>query len=236
MPNQTRPELEQKIVQMTERYPTASYLRISPQLRLMGVGVSASAVRYFWQRHGLSLRYQRGVVAGARGGRTRGRADRSADVASTMMAVLLLAASTLTLPRYYALPKKQDFSGAPDYVEVQRRPGEMVVAVGVAGMAYSRYFAPHWLVAQTQAELDAVRRDHPAVWLVYTIPIQLKALNPEFWRMIEEEFEIVKVFPGTLGGGEIYVCRARPGKNPLRATATYFLQNVGRDVRGSRKP
>jgi len=59
MPNQTPPELEQKILEMTERYPTFSYLRISPQLRLVGVGVSPSAVRYAWQRHGLTLRYQR---------------------------------------------------------------------------------------------------------------------------------------------------------------------------------
>ncbi len=59
MPNQTPPELEQKILEMTERYPTFSYLRISQQLRRVGVGVSPSAVRYVWQRHGLTLRYQR---------------------------------------------------------------------------------------------------------------------------------------------------------------------------------
>mgnify|MGYP001620049582 CR=1 FL=1 len=59
MPNQTPPELEQKILEMTEQYPAYSYLRISQQLRLVGVGVSPSAVRYVWQRHGLTLRYQR---------------------------------------------------------------------------------------------------------------------------------------------------------------------------------
>ncbi len=59
MPNETPPELERKILEMTERYPTYSYLRISQQLRLVGVGVSPSAVRYVWQRHGLTLRFQR---------------------------------------------------------------------------------------------------------------------------------------------------------------------------------
>jgi transposase InsO family protein len=59
MPNQTPPELEGKILEMTERYPTYSYLRISQQLRLVGIGVSPSAVRCVWQRHGLTLRYQR---------------------------------------------------------------------------------------------------------------------------------------------------------------------------------
>ncbi len=59
MPNQTPPELEAKILEMTERYPTYSYHRISQQLRLVGVGVSPSAVRYVWQRQGLTLRFQR---------------------------------------------------------------------------------------------------------------------------------------------------------------------------------
>ena len=57
MPNETPPELEGKILEMTERYPTYSYLRISQQLRLVGLGVSPSAVRYLWQRHGRPLHH-----------------------------------------------------------------------------------------------------------------------------------------------------------------------------------
>lgn len=45
MPNQTPPELERQILEMTERYPTYSYLRLSAQLRLIGVGASPAAVR-----------------------------------------------------------------------------------------------------------------------------------------------------------------------------------------------
>lgn len=33
MPNQTAPELEEKILEMTEQIPTASYVRVSQQLR-----------------------------------------------------------------------------------------------------------------------------------------------------------------------------------------------------------
>jgi hypothetical protein len=58
MPSQTQPELEQKILEITERYPTFSYLRIRQQLRLVGIGVSPSTVRYIWQRHGLTLCFQ----------------------------------------------------------------------------------------------------------------------------------------------------------------------------------
>jgi transposase len=59
MPNQTPPEMEQRILQMTEQYPTYSYVRISGQLRLIGVGVSPSAVRAVWLRYGLMLRIHR---------------------------------------------------------------------------------------------------------------------------------------------------------------------------------
>jgi transposase InsO family protein len=59
MPNQTPPEIEAKILQMTEQFPTYSYVRLSLQLRLIGLGVSASAVRAVWQRHGLTLRIDR---------------------------------------------------------------------------------------------------------------------------------------------------------------------------------
>ena len=59
MPNQTPPELEARILEMTEQFPSYSYIRISGQLRLVGVGVSPSAVRAVWARHGLTLRIQR---------------------------------------------------------------------------------------------------------------------------------------------------------------------------------
>jgi len=59
MPNQTPPEVERRILEMTEQFPTYSYLRISMQLKLVGVGVSPAAVRGVWLRHGLTLKIQR---------------------------------------------------------------------------------------------------------------------------------------------------------------------------------
>jgi hypothetical protein len=138
----------------------------------------------------------------------RTASGRWADGAGVALAGLIIAASAATLPRNYRLPK-QDFTGARDYVERHRQPGAAVVAVGLAGMDYGRYFAPHWSVAESQTELEAIRQAHPAVWLVYTLPIEVKAYRPDIWRIIEQDFEVVKVFPGTLGGGEVYVCMKR---------------------------
>lgn len=125
------------------------------------------------------------------------------------LALLLVVASALTIPRNYAHPK-QDYTGARDFVESHRGPNDAVVAVGLAGVAYSNYFAPKWSVAQTEAELDAVRRGKQQVWLVYTIPVEVKAYRKDVWETIQNDFAVVKVFPGTLGGGEVVVCRQLP--------------------------
>ena len=120
----------------------------------------------------------------------------------------MILASAVSLPRAYALPK-QDFAGARDYVGLARRPEDGVVAVGLAGIAFRRYFAPDWATPQSGSELAAIRRSHRRVWLVYTLPIELKTYRPDLWDEVEREFQVVQVFPGTLGGGDVKVCRER---------------------------
>jgi mannosyltransferase len=134
--------------------------------------------------------------------------EHTTRIAGFASAGFLIAVSVLTLPRCYALPK-QDFRGARGYVESHVAPGDGVVAVGLAGLAYSRYYAPDWFVARTRAELDELRRAHSRLWLVYTLPTHLKAYLPDVWQAVEEEFETVRIFPGSLSGGAIFVCRDR---------------------------
>jgi mannosyltransferase len=141
---------------------------------------------------------------------------------------LMIVASILTLPRYYAIPK-QDFTGARDFVEHHRSPTEPVIAVGLAGPAYSRYFAPTWLSAETRPEFDTLRSQHSAFWLVYTIPDQIKSLDPLFWREIQEDFKVVQVFPGSLGGGNVFVCQ--PGRS--QSAARNDWSNSTGKVRGT---
>lgn len=125
------------------------------------------------------------------------------------LAAAAVAFSILTLPRNYALPK-QDFSGARDFVERNRAPADAVVSAGLASTVYTRYLSTPWHVVETRSELDALRRKAPAVWLVYTLPIDLAARHPGVWEAVNHDFELVKVFPGTLGGGQVSVCRAGP--------------------------
>ena len=135
-------------------------------------------------------------------------AARWAYAAGVAGMVLLIAASALTVPRCYALPK-QDYTGAQEYVERHRREGSPVVVVGTAGQVYEKYFAPQWSFPRTARELAQLHGDHPDLTLVYSLPIELKAFQPEIWRIVERDFETVRVFPGTLGGGEVYVSQSR---------------------------
>jgi transposase InsO family protein len=59
MPNKTRPVLEDQILSYSLLYPSYGYARVALCLRLQGVYVAPSRVRYVFQRHGLNRRYKR---------------------------------------------------------------------------------------------------------------------------------------------------------------------------------
>src|SRR5206468_9014850 len=117
--------------------------------------------------------------------------------------------------RSFALPR-QDYLGAHDDVERNRQAGSAIVTVGLAARVYHSYVAPEWPVANDEPELQRIRAIHETVWLVYTLPAQLRAASPRLWNAIERDFEVVKSFPGSLGGGQVVVCRDRP-RNSYRA-------------------
>lgn len=124
------------------------------------------------------------------------------------LAGMMILASAITVPRCYALPK-QDFTGAKAYVEREFRPGDSVVVVGLAEHVYPTYYAPSWPVAQTPEELAALRSNTGRTFVVYTLPIELRAVHPGIWKTLAADFETDRIFWGTLGGGEVYVCRDR---------------------------
>jgi hypothetical protein len=144
-------------------------------------------------------------------------AARWRPLAGYALAGLMIAASALTVPRCYKLPK-QDFLGARDYVERRRAPDEPVIALSLASHAYTEYYAPSWPAAWSAAELDARRGSTGRAFVVYTLPEDLRAFHPDLWTAVHTDFETLKIFPGTLGGGEVYVCRERPRPGGQEAT------------------
>jgi hypothetical protein len=133
---------------------------------------------------------------------------RIADLMALGFSSIIIAASLVTVPKNYALPK-QSFAAAKNFVEVNASPGDAVVAVNLAGVVYGRYLTPFWPVVTKLQELQPLQESNERLWLVYTLPIEIKAFQPELWRTIERDFKVVRVFPGTLNGGEVFVCQKR---------------------------
>ena len=127
---------------------------------------------------------------------------------STAVLALMLFASVIPLRAEYLYPK-QDYLSAMRFVEGQQHPDEQVVTVGVVTTAFQRYYGRSWPLLETRAQLDAQLMQDRGTWLIYAMPIYIRASQPDVWDAIQSRFTVVRVFPGTLSGGEIFVCRSK---------------------------
>lgn len=149
------------------------------------------------------------VLAALRGGfvvvrwLVRWHPERVATVGATAVAAL----SLLTLPR--AWQPKQQFRAAYEFVEEERAPVDEVVALDVASHVYLlRGWAPTWHLTTSLSMLRESERSAGRTWVVYTLPARLRAVAPELYQHISSSrYEVVRIFPATVGGGEIHVLR-----------------------------
>lgn len=128
----------------------------------------------------------------------------STQKAGTILAGIIIIASLFSLPNNYRYPK-QDFSGAFTYIEENRKPSDFVVTVGLAMYPFERYYAPEWEAVETLDELNEIYSHDKPIWLVYTFQDHMESFHPDILSNIFEKFTVVKEFPGTVGGGTIYV-------------------------------
>ena len=127
----------------------------------------------------------------------------------TALALLMIAGSAWSVRSAWIYPK-QDFVGAMQLVDAERREGEPVLLGGLGVFPYTRYFQRDWQPVATRAEVDAARAAGKRVWLLTTFPIYLKSRHPDVWETLERDFTLVKVFRGTIGDGEVRVYRWTP--------------------------
>ena len=166
--------------------------------------------RFFFFEIGFAmLLLVRGAMAlGRFGSRMIGGSQRFALQTGTAMVLLMLLASVIPLRAAYLYPK-QDYLGAMKFVDELQKPGEHIVTVGAVTTPYQRYYGRQWILVQTRTQLDAaLQRDH-ATWLVYAMPNSIRASQPEIWEAIQSNFTVVRTFPGTLGGGDIFVSKSK---------------------------
>src|SRR5271165_2167325 len=120
----------------------------------------------------------------------------------------MLAASVVPLRAEYLHPK-QDYLGAMKFVDEQQQPGEQVVTVGVVTTPYQRYYGREWTLVQTRSELDSALLSDHGTWLIYSMPNSIRTSEPQLWGVIQNKFTVVRSFPGTLGGGAIYITKSK---------------------------
>ena len=121
----------------------------------------------------------------------------------------VLLASALSLGLNYRYPK-QDFEGAMEYVLAARAPEDRVVSLRVPSDPFRRLYRQDWPNAQNLRELDAARSPDRQTWILYTMPRYLAAGAPELAAAIRRECPDPRVFRGTIGGGDVFVCALGP--------------------------
>jgi len=148
-----------------------------------------------------------GRWAAARIGPGEGQ-PRRAVLWETATVAVLAAASLAALTLDYRFPK-QDYRGALRHVMAVKGPDDEVAAVGLAAVTYRLYYAPWLRFPQTPDELRALGAGGRRVWVLLTLPRDMRLRFPALTRVIETDFEPVARFRGTLGDGDLYVARSR---------------------------
>ncbi|MFB3903305.1 MAG: glycosyltransferase family 39 protein [Acidobacteriota bacterium] len=117
----------------------------------------------------------------------------------------LVLFSAVSIPHAYT--PKQDFLGALNYVQGELAEGDAVTTVGLAGFTYEKLYRKAWPGVQTLAQLDAIRARATRTWLIYTFPPEVRAVYPDIMAEVDRDFRTMRVFPGSVGSGDVFVCR-----------------------------
>ncbi|MDI3337078.1 glycosyltransferase family 39 protein [Defluviimonas aestuarii] len=128
---------------------------------------------------------------------------RLADWIAIAPALVLVAASAMSLPRAYY--PKQSFTASIDYVEAHRDASDPVAVIGISDLPYNQYYQKGWVRIDTVADLDTLLAGGGRVWVLYTLPVQARTAHPDLMDRLERDFTTAETFWGTLGGGEIVV-------------------------------
>jgi hypothetical protein len=131
-----------------------------------------------------------------------------------IVGLCLAFASLFTLPAYYRVPK-QPYRAAIQYIERVRTPGEPVIVVYAASTGIKYYTrrlgipgARPYQYARKLADFDSLTRAGNTL-VVTTFPRTIRADLPEVFRELSNDWRPEKVFPATIGGGEITVWSKR---------------------------
>jgi hypothetical protein len=118
----------------------------------------------------------------------------------------MVLVSAMSVP--YAYGPKQDYAGAIEFIEANEQAGDLVTTAGLASLPYKEFYGRDWQEITTVDRLNALRAGARRTWLIYTFPTVLESVYPDVMVSIKSDFQVIKEFPGTVGDGSIFVCRA----------------------------
>jgi hypothetical protein len=129
------------------------------------------------------------------------------NVPGTAICILLILVSALALPAVYG--PKQDFLGARKFVEENKAPGDVIATVGRIRLVYHGYYRLPYEKLETEQSLRALKSDASQLWILYIFPEDVRALYPDIMKSLENDFDLIRTFDGTLNGGTVHVRRSR---------------------------
>lgn len=133
------------------------------------------------------------------------RESRSAGVATAVIVFGVLI-SALSLTRNYQYPK-MDFQGARTWVVAHAGPEDRIVTVGAVAWPYQYYYEEDWPKLNVVADLYPRLAGDGSVWVIYSLGRYIGKSLPEVMTAIRKDCVDEKRFYGTLGDGDIIVCR-----------------------------
>lgn len=199
----------------------ASYFRSRPEFLglvlippILGAIVTVSIGHHLWPRFFfftfgfIVLVVIRGImVTAAWFTRLTGFRRASPELLRTAVCLVLILLSALSMPSAYG--PKQDFGGALGFLEKIASPDDHIVVVNLSTFPYRDYYQQDWTDVETADELREITARPGSTWLIYTFPEVLGSVYPEIMKLIQEEFILVKEFPGTVQSGTVYVMKSR---------------------------
>jgi hypothetical protein len=180
---------------------------------VIGAAVVIAVGHHLWPRFFYFV-FGFGVLVLIRGtmrsGEMVGRLIKLSEVKSTWLGtglcIGLILVSAVSVP--FAYGPKQDFQGAYHFLISQVVEGDSVVSLDLAAFVFDEFYATDWRMIESNAQLEDVRQRSNRTWVVFTFKPVSESLHPELLARIQDEFQLLKTFEGTVGEGTIYIYMA----------------------------
>lgn len=135
---------------------------------------------------------------------------RAAQIGLALCVVMILVSAASVA---FAFGPKQDFAGALAYVEANQQPGDRVAAIHITGNVYRNYYELDWVDLESLDDLESLEIQPGRIWVVYTFKPVLRSKFPEVMQAIEDEFELMDMFPGSVRQGAVFVSMLDEGSS-----------------------